>query len=98
MLFNLLTLSALWLGFGFVAGLFIWLGLVIRRATLTRRRPVVSSEVSVWETGERGFDGAARDAGVTHHAVSEGSGGVSWADSASARRECGGRELLSFPK
>ncbi|MDF1800392.1 MAG: hypothetical protein P1V81_14535 [Planctomycetota bacterium] len=98
MLLNLLLIAALWLGLGFLAGLCIWLGLVLRRATQMRRRPVVTSAQAEAEPGQRSFEGARRESGTIHHALSDEGGGVQWAVQAPAQRQASARSLLSFPK
>ncbi len=91
MLLDLLVISALWLGFGFAAGVVIWMGLVVRRFTLRKRRPVVGPGTPSSPVVEG--EGAA----ATYPAMQRVQGGE-WGSSAPARRESGGRELLSFPK
>ena len=89
MLLDLLMISALWLGFGFAAGLVIWLGLVVRRATLRKRRPVVVDAAPSSQ--------AVASESVTFPAV-QTARGSEWGSSAPDRRQGGGRELLSFPR
>jgi len=90
MLIKLLTYSAIWIAFGFLAGSAIWLGMVIarRRAQV----PMLRSE----EPAPLPVDAA--QATTTYRVLKGGMAGKQDAEEAHTRRAGGESKLLNFPR